>query len=119
MTQTLKNKIQKFREGNFSAKEKSSFVKKAAVVALLASTPLIASNQNAAFTNFKNIMTTWLEGDLGYIIALFGFVGTLVVYAFTHKGSVLFIGAIISFLAGGMVGISQQFFNVGKTGFNS
>lgn len=60
----------------------------------------------------------WLQGNLGKLLALLGFAGTFIVYMMTHKGSVLFIGIIISLIAGGMVGISQTFFTAGSA-FNN
>ena len=53
------------------------------------------------------------------MLALIGFAGTFIVYMMTHKGSVLMIGIVISLLAGGMVGISEIFFNAGKDSFNA
>ena len=48
---------------------------------------------------------------------MLGFVGTFISYIMSHKGSVLVTGAVISVVAGGLVGIIGTFFNVGTKGF--
>lgn len=82
---------------------------------------LIATNALAtddSFGDLFDVFDEWLSGNLGKLLALIGFAGTFLVYMMTHKGSVLFIGIIISLIAGGIVGISDTFFNAGKTAFN-
>jgi hypothetical protein len=87
---------------------------------------LASANANAAttiddgsFQDFYDAMVSWIQGSLGYVIALLGMIGTLIVYAFTHKGAVLFIGMLLSFFVGGVVGISQTMFNLGAGTFAS
>lgn len=96
-------------------------------IALLLGSNAFASAP-AATTNFDNkdsfgqlagTFATWLSGNLGKLLALLGFAGTFIVYMMTHKGSVLFIGIVISLIAGGMVGISQTFFNAGIDAFDT
>jgi len=73
---------------------------------------------NAAFGSFANEITSWLTGNLGYTIAIFSFFGSLLIYAFTHKGGVIIIGIIIAILVGGGVGITKLFFKQGSTTFS-
>ena len=76
-----------------------------------------AQTGDEGFKNLFNIFESWLGGNLGKLLALIGFAGTFIVYMMTHKGSVLMIGIIISLIAGGMVGISEIFFDAGKGSF--
>ena len=76
-----------------------------------------STSGDAGFQNLFNIFESWLGGNLGKLLALIGFAGTFIVYMMTHKGSVLMIGIIISLIAGGMVGISEIFFDAGKSSF--
>jgi type IV secretory pathway VirB2 component (pilin) len=92
-------------------------------IALGAAIVLLAANANAAATasdSFGTLFDTfkgWLQGNLGKLLALLGFAGTFIVYMMTHKGSVLFIGIVISLIAGGLVGISSSFFSAGTAAF--
>jgi type IV secretory pathway VirB2 component (pilin) len=98
--------------------QKSAAVKIAALAAV-ASTFAMADDQgDATFGTLKGEFVTWLQGNLGKLLALLGFVGTFIVYMMTHRGSILFVGIIISLIAGGMVGISETFFNAGADAFN-
>lgn len=85
-------------------------------VALLSSSAFATSDDS--FGDLFKIFEEWLTGNLGKLLALLGFAGTFIVYMMTHKGSVLFVGVVISLLAGGMVGISQTFFSAGTDSFN-
>lgn len=70
--------------------------------------------------SFGELLSTfiiWLQGNLGKLLALLGFIGTFIIYLMTHKGSVLFIGVVISIIAGGLVGIVGTFWNVGASTF--
>jgi len=87
----------------------------AAAVALSSS----AFASGDSFGDLFNTFTDWLTGNLGKLLALLGFAGTFIVYMMTHKGSVLFIGIVISLIAGGMVGISETFFNAGSSAFTT
>ena len=87
---------------------------------------LVAAGSTSAFAgsgdSFGDLFTTfsdWLTGNLGKLLALLGFAGTFIIYMMTHKGSVLFIGIVISLIAGGMVGISETFFNAGSSAFTT
>ena len=77
----------------------------------------MAAANDQSFADLFNVFSDWLEGNHGKLLALIGFAGTVIVYMMTHKGSVLFIGVVITIIVGGMVGISQTFFNVGATTF--
>lgn len=70
-----------------------------------------------SFGELLGTFITWLQGNLGKLLALLGFIGTFIIYLMTHKGSVLFIGVVISVIAGGMVGIVGTFWNVGSSTF--
>lgn len=87
--------------------------------AILMGTSAFAADANAGFDSFYTVVKGWVGGSLGYIIALLGMVGTLVVYAFTHKGSVIFIGTLIAFFAGALVGLSQVMFDAGTGTFQA
>jgi hypothetical protein len=92
-----------------------------AAVSLLATNSFATTTTTGGDESFGDLFTVfegWLEGNLGKLLALLGFAGTFLVYMMTHKGSVLFIGIVISLIAGGMVGISQTFFGAGTSAFN-
>ena len=72
-----------------------------------------------SFGQLLTIFTDWFTGNLGKLLSLLGFAGTFIVYMMTHKASVLFVGIIISLLAGGMIGISKTFFDAGASSFGS
>lgn len=74
---------------------------------------------NNAFGTFANILISWLAGNLGYLIAIVAFFGSLVMYAFTHRGSVIIIGLIIAVLVGGGTGLVRLFFSEGVDAFDS
>lgn len=97
--------------------KKSKLLVAGAAVSLLA-TSSFANAADDSFGDLFDVFEGWLAGNLGKLLALIGFAGTFLVYMMTHKGSVLFIGIIISLIAGGLVGISDTFFNAGKTAFN-
>lgn len=75
------------------------------------------ANSDDSFGQLLGTFILWLQGNLGKLLALLGFIGTFIIYLMTHKGSVLFIGAIISVVAGGLVGIVGTFFNIGTSAF--
>lgn len=86
--------------------------------AMMATSAMAATTDgNGAFGLFADEIINWLTGNLGYVIALFSFFGALLVYAFTHKGSVVIIGIIIAILVGGGAGITKLFFSQGTTTF--
>lgn len=113
----LGNSIQ--RESN---KNKLMFV--GAAVTLVASNAMAGGGTGTgtgvddSFGDLLQVFDDWLSGNLGKLLALIGFAGTFLVYMMTHKGSVLFIGVIISLIAGGLVGISETFFDAGADAFN-
>ncbi len=113
----LGNSIQ--RESN---KNKLMFV--GAAITLVASNAMAGGGTGTgtgvddSFGDLFKVFDDWLSGNLGKLLALIGFAGTFLVYMMTHKGSVLFIGVIISLIAGGIVGISGTFFDAGSDAFN-
>jgi len=89
----------------------------AVALASVAVTSAAATTGDEGFGALFDIFKSWLTGNLGKVLALVGFAGTFIVYMMTHKGSVLMVGIIISLIAGGMVGISDIFFDAGTASF--
>ncbi len=93
-----------------------------AAISLLATNSFAGGTGGGAaddsFGDLFEVFEGWLAGNLGKLLALIGFAGTFLVYMMTHKGSVLFIGIVISLIAGGLVGISDTFFTAGKSAFS-
>lgn len=111
-----------------SAKKKGLSKGMIALAVIAASSSAFATTTTAAgstgfatgtdsFGDLLQTFITWLQGNLGKLLALLGFIGTFIIYLMTHKGSVLFVGIVISLIAGGMVGIVGTFFNAGATAF--
>ena len=98
---------------------KLSLAKKVALGAVATGSVAMAASSNTAFASLYDQFTTWFSGSLGKILALLGFAGTFIVYMMTHKAGVLFIGIIISLVAGGLIGIANTFFSAGRTAFPS
>ena len=99
-----------------------ALTKVAAVAAIALTSVAVTSAGGTAtgdegFESLFDIFKSWLTGNLGKVLALVGFAGTFIVYMMTHKGSVLMVGIIISLIAGGMVGISDIFFDAGTASF--
>lgn len=86
-------------------------------LALAASGPAAATSDS--FGIFAQQLIAWFTGNLGYVIAILALMGSLIIYAFTHKGSVVVIGIIIAFLVGGGVGIARFFFVSGSDAFGN
>ena len=86
----------------------------------MASTSVFAADTDAnqSFSDLYGVFVEWLKGDLGRLLALLGFAGTFIIYLMTHKGSVLIIGIVISLIAGGIVSISDTFFQLGQGSFS-
>ena len=105
-----KNKIELIQ----NSRKKDKLIFAGAAVALIGTNAMAADD---SFGDLFDVFKEWLEGNLGKLLALIGFAGTVIVYMMTHKGSVLFIGVVITIIVGGMVGISQTFFNVGANSF--
>jgi len=103
--------------------EKKSGVSKILLgLAVIGATSAFASDFATDDDSFGDLLSTfinWLQGNLGKLLALLGFAGTFIIYLMTHKGSVLFIGIIISLIAGGIVGIVSTFFNAGAAAFET
>jgi len=74
-------------------------------------------DDNDSFGQLLGQFEGWIGGNLGKLLALLGFIGTFVIYLMTHKGSVLFVGIVISLIAGGLTGIASVFFAAGNTAF--
>lgn len=87
----------------------------------LASYMITAYADSFEITN--NIFIGWLNGNLGKLLALIGFLIVFLTYLLTpiSDGSklhnVFMIGGTVCVIAGGMVGIAQTFFNMGLTVF--
>ncbi|MFL1706621.1 hypothetical protein ACHJH3_06395 [Campylobacter sp. MOP7] len=76
------------------------------------------SESGTSFSALRQDLEGKIGGNLGLLMGLLGFVGTFIAYIFTHKGSVLFTGGLLSLIAGGLTGIISYFFNVGTSGFS-
>lgn len=76
-----------------------------------------AANNGGSFDTFYDILKSWLQGSLGYTIALVGTVMSFVAFMFLRSGTILVTGILVSFLVGGVVGISQTFFDLGINSF--
>ena len=99
---------------------KLSLAQKLALGAVVTGSVAMASgSDNSAFSSLYTQFTNWFAGSLGKVLALLGFAGTFIVYMMTHKAGVLFIGIIISLVAGGLIGIANTFFSAGKTAFSA
>lgn len=96
---------------------KAQMLKFFAFAALFA-LPMMLSATDDSFGVFATELSSWLTGNLGYIIAIVALIGSVILYAFTHKGAVIIIGIIIAFLAGGSVGIAKFFFSEGGASFS-
>ncbi len=99
-----------------NSRKKDKLIFAGAAIALIGTNAMAADD--GSFEDLFNVFKDWLEGNLGKLLALIGFAGTVIVYMMTHKGSVLFIGIVITLIVGGMVGISQTFFNIGTDSFD-
>ncbi len=98
-----------------NSRKKDKLIFAGAAIALIGTNAMAAND--GSFEDLFNVFKDWLSGNLGKLLALIGFAGTVIVYMMTHKGSVLFIGIVITLIVGGMVGISQTFFNIGTDSF--
>ena len=103
----------------------NSKMKKLALIALLGATSLVATQAEdvasgkEGFDKLYTIFLTWMGGSLGKVLGLIGFAGTFIAYMMTHKGQVLFVGIIISLIAGAIPGIAELFFNAGSQTFTA
>lgn len=74
------------------------------------------------FATFYDAIVSWIQGSLGYVIALLGMIGALVWYMLKGNGSsgwsIIPIGMLLAVLVGGVVGIAQTMFNLGAGTFN-
>lgn len=80
---------------------------------------------DAAFGSIWEALVAWMHGSLGYTIALLGTIGTLFWFLLArtvgYEGSLgkqIFFGILISFFAGGTVGLTQTMFSIGAGTFN-
>lgn len=95
-------------------------MKKIILVILFCSISVFAQD---SFGDLNNVFVSWLNGNLGKLLALLGFLIIFLSYVFTRitDGSklhnVFLIGGTICIIAGGMVSIANTFFNMGITVF--
>jgi len=93
---------------------------------------LVVSNLFAATTisagamlSIEDAFVSWLSGSLGYLIALIGMMGTILYYMIfvTSSGkekngmAFIFYGMMVSFFAGGIVGIARMMMGAGANSF--
>ena len=76
-----------------------------------------SASGGTSFSALRTDLEQKLSGNIGKLCAMLGFVGTFIIYIMSQKGSVLFTGALISLVSGGLVGIISYFFNVGTAGY--
>lgn len=92
---------------------------------LLAAISVYASTtvNSGSINNFADVITTWLQGSFGYLIALFGVIGSIMWYILGEnifgQGSLkaLWAGITVSFFAGGIVGMVQAMMKIGDNIF--
>ena len=75
-----------------------------------------------AFDNVADAFISWAQGSLGYIIALLGSLGSLGWYLIGEgvmggSQKALFVGIMVSFFAGGVVGIAMEMMTLGQNVF--
>jgi hypothetical protein len=115
----MKNDIKDFEIK--SIKDKKNFSKGIASILIISFTSsafaaaTFGDPTTDSFGQLLDKFVTWMQGNLGKLLALTGFMGTFVAFMMTNKGSVLFVGIIMSMIAGGAVGIVSTFFNAGTT----
>lgn len=100
----------------------SKMIKLFAALMLFALPQMALASSGAStdsFGIFAGQLIGWFTGNLGYVIAIMSLMGALIIYAFTHKGSVVIVGIIIAFLVGGGVGIARFFFTSGSDSFGN
>ena len=59
------------------------------------------------FIEFYSIIFSFIDDSLGWFMLVLGLLATFLVYAMTHKGSVLMVGITVSFILGGTIGIAN------------
>ena len=97
-------------------------MKKIILVILFCSISVFATDTDS-FGQLNGVFVDWLNGNLGKLLALIGFLIVFLTYVFGQitDGSKLYkfflIGGTMCVIAGGMVGIAQTFFNMGLTVF--
>lgn len=110
----LENKESKVKKGLVAV---AAIVMGTSAFATATTTTTGWASDSDSFGELLGTFIDWLQGNLGKLLALLGFIGTFIIYLMTHKGSVLFIGVVISIIAGGLVGIVGTFWNVGAATF--
>ena len=89
------------------------------VVSVYANTTIDSGSLN----NLADAITSWMQGSLGYAIGLFGVIGSLMWYILGEnifgQGSLkaLWVGIMISFFTGGLIGIVQAMMRIGNGTF--
>lgn len=77
-----------------------------------------------SFGDLNVVFEGWIQGNLGKLIALIGFVMVFIGYIFStmsHGNAAydyLMKGSFIALVAGGLVGIVNTFFNLGSSTFS-
>ena len=67
---------------------------------------------DASFSALFHDLYVHIIGNIGKFISLFGFGITFLIYLITHKGSVLFLGILLSIIIGMIIGISSLFTDI-------
>lgn len=75
-----------------------------------------------SFGDLYLVFEDWIQGNLGKLLALIGFVIWFVGFVFAEgnmlKGGFTFQLGLIPLIAGGIVGITNTFFNMGGSTFS-
>lgn len=98
-------------------KENKSLLGRVLLIVAIVTIFTVDASAADVFDTMSTNVQSWLTGKLGYIIALFAFVGSVVIYAFTHKHSVLFVGFLVAFMAGAGAGIADMSHSMGTAAF--
>ena len=77
-------------------------------VFLLFSSIVFAQTKEPALKLLLDNFASYIGGNSGKLLSLFGFMGTFIIYMMTHKGGVLFIGILLSLLFGAGLGMVDK-----------
>jgi hypothetical protein len=80
---------------------------------------------DGAFGSIWDALAAWMQGSLGYIIAILGMLGSILLYmlripssGYENRLTILFFGMLVSLFAGASVGIVRTMVSVGQGTFN-
>jgi len=104
-------------------KTKELLKKHSPTVAVVLLTSLILTSPAFAATdpwqNFLNLLTNWIVGNLGKMLALIAVITGSVISLATHRFQPLVWSIIIGVVLGGAVGLAKLFFSAGGSAFGT